>query len=347
MSKRKRWVVALGLVLALPMLAAGAAIAVVNPNDFKPQLVAAVEQATGRTLTIGGDLSISKSLWPAIVVSDVQLENLPGGGRPDIAHAERIEARLSLPALLHRRVEITELVLTGPNILFETVAGRPNWVFDTDAGGKAAAAGKAGPGWSLRVRTVHVQNGMVTIRLPLRTHVVGIRSLDLDVPAQAPLDLAAVLVYADDQPFSLSATARPTGGLRAPWDARLHFAAYGAEATASGTVSLDGQYDLQAQGTAPALEKLNALLPPMRLPSLRALDFATHLTSAKVNGALPAIGQTRLRFAGADLQDRVPGLVLGAVELALPQAGGDASAKGSGRYAGQDFAFDVSATLQR
>ena len=78
MSKRKRWVVALGLVLALPMLAAGAAIAVVNPNDFKPQLVAAVEQATGRTLTIGGDLSISKSLWPAIVVSDVQLENLPG-----------------------------------------------------------------------------------------------------------------------------------------------------------------------------------------------------------------------------------------------------------------------------
>jgi len=170
-------VVALGLTLALPVLAVAAAIAVVSPNDFKPQFVAAVEQATGRTLTIGGDLSISKSLWPAVIVSDVKLENLPGGSRPDIAHAERIEARLSLLALLHRRVEITDLVLTGPNILFETVGGKPNWVFDTDAGGKAAAAGKAGPGWSLRVRTAHVRNGMVTIRLPLRTHVVGLRSL--------------------------------------------------------------------------------------------------------------------------------------------------------------------------
>jgi len=347
LSRRKWWVVALGLMLTLPVLAISAVIAIVNPNDFKPQFVAAVEQATGRTLTIGGDLSISRSLWPAVIVSDVRLENLPGGSRPDIAHAERIEARFSLLALLHRRVEITDLVLTGPNILFETVGGKPNWVFDTDAGGKAAAAGKAGPGWSLRVRAAHVQNGMVTICLPLRTHVVGIRSLDLKVPAQGPLDLATVLVYADYQPFSLSATARPTGGMRAPWDAQLRFAAYGAEATANGTMSLDGQYDLRTQGTAPVLEKLNALLPPMHLPPLRALDFATHLTSAEVNGELPVVGQTRLHFAGADLQGRVPGLVLGAVELALPQAGGAASVKGSGRYADQNFAFDGSAVVPK
>lgn len=347
MSRRKRWLVVPILVFALPVLAGAAALLAVDPNDFKPQLVAAVEQATGRTLTVGGDLSIGKSLWPVVVVSDVSLANLPGGSRPDIAHAERIQARLSLPALLHRRVEITSLELTGPNILFETVAGKPNWVFDTDAGGRAAAAGKAGPGWSLRVPAVHVQNGMVTIRLPLRTHVVGIRSLDLRAPAQGPLDLASVLVYGDNRPFSLWATARPTGGVRAPWDARLRFAAYGAEATAAGTMSLDGRYDLQAQGTAPALEKLDALLPSLRLPPLHGLDFAAHLTSAGVDGGLPVVGQTRLGFAGADLRDRVPGLVLGAVEVALPRAGGDASVKGSGSYAGQDFAFDGSAAVPK
>lgn len=347
MSKRKRWVIVLGLVLALPMLTAGAALVVVDPNDFKPQLVAAVEQATGRTLTVGGTLSISRSLWPIVVVSDVRLENLPGGSRPDIAHAERIQARLSLPALLHRRVEITNLVLTGPNILFETVGGKPNWVFDTDAGGHAAAAGTAGPGWSLHVGAVHVQNGMVTIRLPLRTHVVGIRSLDLRAPAQGPLDLATVLVYADYQPFSFWAAARPTGSVRAPWDARLRFAAYGAEATANGTMSLDGQYDLRAQGTAPALEKLNALLPSMRLPPLRALDFATHLASTETDGGLPTVGETQLRFAGADLRDLVSGLALGTVELALPEAGGTASVKGSGSYARQGFGFDGNAAVPK
>ena len=352
MSRRKRWLVVPVLVLALPVLAGAAALLAVDPNDFKPQLVAAVEQATGRTLIVGGDLSIGRSLWPVVVVSDVSLANLPGGSRPDIAHAERIQARLSLPALLHRRVEITSLELTGPNILFETVAGKPNWVFDTDAGGRAAAAGEAGPGWSLRVPAVHVQNGMVTIRLPLRTHVVGIRSLDLRAPALGPLDLAGVLVYGDNRPFNLWATARPTGGVRAPWDARLRFAAYGAEATAAGTMSLDGRYDLQAQGTAPALEKLDVLLPSLRLPPLHGLDFAAHLTSAGLtnagaDGGLPVVGQTRLGFAGADLRDRVPGLVLGAMEAALPRAGGDASVKGSGRYAGQDFDFDGSAAVPK
>lgn len=345
MSKHKRWSIVLGLVLALPVMAIAVVIRVVDPSSFKPQLTAAVEQATGRTLTVGGNLSISKSLWPTIIVSDISLENLPGGSRPDIAHAERIEARLSLLALLHRRVEITDLVLTGPNILFETVKGKPNWIFDTDAGGQAAAAGKAGPGWSLHVQTVHVQNGMVTVRLPLRTHVVGIRSLDLRVPAQGPLDLATVLVYSDFQPFSLQATAKPTSGLRGPWDTRLRFAAYGADVTADGTMSLDGRYDLRAQGTAPALEKLDALLPSLHLPPLHGLDFATHLVSAATNGDLPLVGQTRMHFAGADLRDRVTGLVLGAVELTLPRAGGEAAVKGAGLYVGQDFAFDGSAAM--
>ena len=347
MTKRKRWAVGVGVVLALPALTIGIALAVVNPNDFKPQLVAAVEQATGRTLSIGGDLSISRSLWPVITVSDVKLANLPGAARGDIARAERIEATLSLLPLLRWRIEITRLALTGPNILFETVGGKPNWVFDADAGGREAAASKAGPGWSLRVRATHVQNGMVTIRLPLRTHVVGIRALDLEAPANGPLNLATVLVYSDYQPFSLWATARPTGTIRDPWDARLRFAAFGADVTADGMMSLDGQFDLRTAGTAPALEKLNALLPSMRLPSLHGLDFAAHLVSADVSGGLPVVGQTRLRFASADLRDRVPGLALGPVEAALPRAGGDASVKGSGSYAGQGFAFDGAATVPK
>ena len=347
MSKRKRWALGLGFVLALPLLAAAVGLAVVNPNDFKPQLMAAVEQATGRTLSIGGDLSISRSLWPVIAVSDVMLANVPGGSRADMAHAERIEARLSLPSLLRRRIEITNLALTGPNILFETVGGKPNWVFDTDAGGSKAAAGQADPDWSLRVRAAHVQNGMVTIRLPLRTHVVGIRSLDLDAPARGPLDLASVLVYSDYQPFRLWATARPTGGVREPWDARLRFAAFGTEATAAGTMSLDGRYDLKLEGSAPALEKLNALLPPMRLPPLHELDFTTHLVSAELNGGLPVVGQTRLRFASADLHGQVTGLMLGPVEVALSQAGGNASVEGAGSYAGQAFAFNGSATVPK
>src|SRR5262244_2937281 len=77
---------------------------------------------------------------------------------------------------------------------------------------------------TLDIRQAHVRNGMVTVRLPTRTHVVGIRWLDLRHPtAEAPLDLAAVLVYSDYQPFSLQASARPTGGVADTWETRLEF----------------------------------------------------------------------------------------------------------------------------
>ena len=104
----------------------GIAVTLLDPNDYKPQIVAAVQQATGRTLSLGGPLRISRSLWPTIEVTDLTLANSPGGTRPDLARAERIVAQLSLPALLRRRIEVSKLTLEGPNILFEFVGGKPN-----------------------------------------------------------------------------------------------------------------------------------------------------------------------------------------------------------------------------
>jgi hypothetical protein len=65
---------------------------------------------------------VSWSLWPTFEMTDVSLANLPGGTRTDIARAERIEAQLSIPALLRRRVEVVKLTLTGPGgaILLQT-----------------------------------------------------------------------------------------------------------------------------------------------------------------------------------------------------------------------------------
>jgi AsmA protein len=321
----------------LAVSALGVAVTLVNPNDYKPQIVAAVQQATGRTPSLGGPLRISRSLWPTIEVTDVRLANLPGGTRPDLARAERIEAQLSLPALLRRRIEVSKLMLEGPNILFEFVGGKPNWVLEPTAASQTSLAGSH---VTLDIRQAHVRNGMVTLRLPTRTHVVGIRSLDLRHPAaDAPLDLAAVLVYSDYQPFNMRASARPTGGVADPWDTRLEFAAYEATLSAGGRMSLAGDYDLQVGGRIPELEKLNALLPSLHLPSLHRMSVSTHLTSGRVPGDLPVIGETRLQVGSADLGDRLPGLTLGTVEVSLPKAGGAATTSGAGRYADRAFTF--------
>jgi AsmA protein len=286
---------------------------------------------------MGGPLRISRSLWPTIEVTDVTLANLPGGTRPDLARAERIEAQLSLPALLRRRIEVTKLTLEGPNILLEFVGSKPNWVLEPLADSQTSLSGLP---VTLDIRQAHVRNGMVTLRLPTRTHVVGIRSLDLRHPAaDARLDLAAVLVYSDYQPFSLRAFARPTGGVTDPWDTRLELAAYNASLWAEGRMNLAGDYDLQVEGRIPELEKLNALLPSLHLLRLHQMSLSTHLTSGRMPGDLPVIGKTQLQAGSADLGDRLPGLTLSTVEVSLPKAGGAATTSGAGRYADTTFTF--------
>ena len=266
MTKRAWRLSGAGIILLLLVVAVGVAVAVVDPNDYKPQLIAAVQRATGRVLVLGGPLRISRSLWPTIEVTNIELANLHGGTRPDFATAERIEAQLSLLALLRRRIEIAKLTLIGPDILFEWVGGRPNWIFAADTGEPAASS------VALDIQAVHVRNGKITIRLPTRTHVVGIRALDFRYPvADGPLDLASVLVYSDYQPFVFRAKARAAGG--GAWATSLEAAAYDAAFSAEGRMSLDGDYDLQVKGRAPELAKLNALLPLLNLPAVHGLVF--------------------------------------------------------------------------
>lgn len=338
MTKRRWFAGAAALLVLLPLAALGAAIVLVDPDDYKPQLAAAVQEATGRALSLGGPLRISRSLWPTIEVNDVKLANLPGGSRQDMARAERIQAQLSLPALLWRRIEIIKLTLIGPNILFEQVDGKPNWVFDGTAHSAPAPSHPLAPRATLGFGSVHVQNGMVTFKLPARTKVVGIRALDSLHPAEnGPLDIAAVLVYSDNAPFSLKAKAQPTAGLMDPWNTQLAFAAFGTTASAKGTMNLTGEYDLQLDGQAPALEQLNALLPQMQLPALHAMTLSTHITNGPVRGDLPVFGATQLHFASADLQSMAPGLTLGATDITLPRAGGAATVASVGNFSSQAF----------
>lgn len=163
---------ALAVLIMLPIVALVAVMALIDPDNFKPRLIDAVRDATGRTLSLDGPLRVTWSVWPTLQVNGARLSNLPGGSRTDMARAERIEATISLPALLRRRIDVTRLRLVGPNVLFEVVNGKPNWVFASPpTPGEPARSSAARI--QLRVDAAHVQNGMVTWRLPARTHVIG------------------------------------------------------------------------------------------------------------------------------------------------------------------------------
>ena len=247
------WRVAGAAVVALPVATIGAAACPARsqrlqagPRGRRPERN---RTDAGPEL---GPVRLTRSLWPTIEVNDVTLANLAMAAPVPTWHGPNgSRCGCRCPALLQRQIEVARLTLIGPNILFEQVGRASNWVFGARAGPARAALPPPRahlPTRGDRTRSAHVQNGMVTWHLPARTKVVGIRSLDLRRDTdQGPLDVDAVLVYSDNQPFTMRASATPTAGIAGPWSTRLDFAAFDTAAAATGTMDIAGHYDLQVE----------------------------------------------------------------------------------------------------
>ncbi|TKB48395.1 AsmA family protein [Ferrimonas sediminicola] len=111
-----------------------------DPNAFKPQLSAKVEEATGRTLTIDGD--IGWSLFPKVglEIGGLTLGNLPGEPLPPLLSVEQAVVGVNLLPLLTREVEIEEVTLTGVDLNLVTLKdGR------TSLDGLGGDSGQAAP----------------------------------------------------------------------------------------------------------------------------------------------------------------------------------------------------------
>jgi uncharacterized protein involved in outer membrane biogenesis len=137
-------------------------------RGLKTTLVEQIAAATGRTLTINGDVGIDLfALPPRITIDDVRVGNAPWGSRPDMIRAKRLEAELDLLPLLVGDVAVPRLRLIGVDILLETnKAGDGNW---EDIANFETAAGPVAPGLPilspvLGAGTVSVAGGTVTLK---------------------------------------------------------------------------------------------------------------------------------------------------------------------------------------
>jgi len=129
------WIVA--IVVVVIAVAAIVAPLVVNPNDYKPQIAHFVEQQTGRTFEMKGDIKLSVFPWLGLKLGPVSLGNAAGFGAAPFASIQRAEVRIKLLPLLHGKKEIDTVVLDGLHLnLVRNQAGVGNW---EGLGGKPAA----------------------------------------------------------------------------------------------------------------------------------------------------------------------------------------------------------------
>jgi uncharacterized protein involved in outer membrane biogenesis len=313
-------------------------VATFDPNSRKPQIIAAVQAATGRELTIGGRIGLSISLQPTLEVSDVSFSNPPGFSRPQMATLQKLELQLALIPLLSKEIRVVQLVVRKPDILLETNAkGQSNWDFAT-VGGAAGPAGAAvggpagGPAGSsgasppppvsasassptgngsttrppsIALSSVKIEGGTLAMRDAAGlTIALALKELTAQEPApDAPLHLTLDAAY-NGAPVSLTADTGPLAGLLAggavPWPVKLAVTAAGAKLGVDGTVA------------EPAAGRGLAIALTADVPDLAAL-------SALAGTALPPLKTVAVQLRLADM-DGGNGIAVSDLKLTLPNA---------------------------
>lgn len=135
------------LLAALVITVVAAAIIiplVIDPNDYRDEISAAVKKQTGRELTIEGEIKLSLFPWLGVRLGAMQLSNAEGFGPAPFARIGEADVRVKLLPLLRREVEMEKIVLHGLEAnLGRRADGSTNW--DDLVGAPAAPAEQKAP----------------------------------------------------------------------------------------------------------------------------------------------------------------------------------------------------------
>lgn len=209
-----------GVVLVVAIFAAAIAIITsLDFNEYKGLIAEQVKEATGRDLTIAGDLNLELSLNPAVAVEGVSFANAPWGSRKEMATLKRFAAEVELMPLISGDVRVKRLVLVGLDLLAETDAkGSGNWEL-----GKAAkkpekadpAAGSSGP--LPVVQKVRIEDLTVTYKDGKTGQKTSLKLDNMDIQSAGPNDSLAIALAG-----SLNGNAIKASGELGPLDILLN-----------------------------------------------------------------------------------------------------------------------------
>lgn len=205
-----RWMrilAALVAVLTIAVIGLVVFVATLDLNSYKPQIEAAVEEATGRDLTIEGDLDLAWTPRPTLTTETVHFANAGWGSRPDMATVGKLQVAVDVVPLLSGTLDVQRIALADVDVLLERNAdGAANWQLEGGSGG--------GGGGSVGRDTVPLLRSVELIDVVLRwkpepqeeARTIRINRLELDAAdGNAPLDVT-LEADVDGDPVTLQGT---------------------------------------------------------------------------------------------------------------------------------------------
>jgi AsmA protein len=253
----------LGFLALLVALGLGWAFWYVGQPAFRAQLIAAVEQQTGRAFSVDGRLHVA--LWPVAGVSaeDIRLANVAGGAADAFVRAGEVDIGFDPGALLRDGLEIRRIYLEEPTVNLEVDAtGRGNWLLGPVAPVSPAPRAPSAPApapTDVAIDSLQIVGGVVSYLDRRTNQTYGLQALDFKsrvTSLDAPMAVDASFVFRD-QPVTLKGSiAQP----RAMQSGRTTPFVFNAESQLL-TLSFDGEVTA-ASGSISG--RINAAGPDLR-----------------------------------------------------------------------------------
>lgn len=332
----KKILIGLGALVVLLMLAVLVGPALIPADTIRGQIETRAEAATGRSLTVGGDISVSVFPTIKVTLGEVALANAEGAQEANMVSLDRMDVALKLFPLLGGNVEVDRFILENPTVNLEIAAdGTPNWVFTPEDSAEAPSSDETGGGQggdvpAVSLGEIEISGGAFSF-VDLRDgRTVSITDANLSVDAVALDQPARVSGGATVQgsPLTLDiAVSTPqalvqgsSAGIDVAIEGDLLSLSVDGEATGAAAPSFAGSISLDV----PSIAALVALAPLPEPPPPLPVD------SISFSGGL----------AASPTQASLEGFSLSVDDLSL---GGDLSVDNSGTVPAVEGAISISA----
>ena len=315
-----RWkrIVGIATILLIAIIVAAYVIlSTYDYNKFKPRIAKVVEDATGRKLTLAGDIDLEVGLSPTLVVEDVSFQNATWGSRPELAKLKRFEIQIALLPLILKRIAVKKILLVSPDILVETdSSGKSNLDFETEEGESQEPEDKKSVRFPrVRLLQVLIRNSRITYKdgRSTKTYVLTgqtLRSTSKDYDSPLKVEFKGTC---NDIPLEFEGTLGPIHALadsKQSWPLDLTIKAAGTIVSVEGSIKdvmnlKDMTVAVHVEGRS--IPEVARLLPMSDVPDLG--PFKIGLGLSDVAPETYKISNLKVAFGDSDLK--------GSAELSL------------------------------
>ena len=329
MNKAIKWILITGGgLIALVILALLIIPMVIDVQDYKPQIEKRISDATGRTITLGGDLKLSLFPWAGLSFSDLHLGNPAGFSEKNLLVIDDFDVKVKFFPLLSKDIQVKRFVLNGVKIILEKKKnGQAGWegigplkkshTKTPEQAEKKSTETPAGsfPLKSLAIGAFQINNGSVLWldqaagnRYALSDFNLDLKDVSLDKPVKISLSARV-----EAHPVSLEGSIGPVGSQPGNGTIPLNFSVKALETlaiTLGGTIvdpATRPGFDLTVKIDPFSPRKLTAALGrdfPIKTSDTQALNHISLAAAIKgspqeiaISKGILEIDDTKLKFS--------------------------------------------------